>query len=45
MVLFAITARVFVPCGGRKSLPRTSIIVQILLGFGWLVGFDSSVYI
>ena len=29
-ILFAITAAVVVPCGGRKKSPRTSSIVQII---------------
>ena len=32
--LFAITAAGVVPCGGPKTSPRTSSIVQIILFFG-----------
>ena len=33
-ILFAITAAGVVPCGGPKTSPRTSSIVQIKLSFG-----------
>ena len=33
LILFAITAAGVVPCGGRKTSPRTSSIVQIIFSF------------
>ena len=34
--LFAITAAGVVPCGGPKTSPRTSSIMQIIFSFGLL---------
>ena len=42
MILFAFTAAGVVPCGGRKTSPRTSTIVQFLFYF-W--SFEISVNI
>ena len=41
-MLFAITAAVFVPCGGHKTSPRTSFILQIIFPF-WSLGISEDI--